>query len=174
MHPGLQRPPEESVAAELTPTGKRILHPEAGHRLRELRQTDPYWSHWVAFRRMRRRAVVATLLFPVGAAAFLPVAALADYLLEGFGRGTWLENLPLWSIRIAFVVLILGPWIQWAVVKPCQWTCPRCSLAFVTPGSFGQPVHRGTGASNVNPFWPLVQLCVNCGLPKWAPRDPDE
>jgi hypothetical protein len=57
--------------------------------------------------------------------------------------------------------LILFGWlaaIAGSMVWHAAWRCPRCGYPFVRAGSFGNA-------------W--TRHCLNCGLPIWAPRNPD-
>jgi len=157
----------------LTSTGRVVLVPEQGFRARDLRPSDPYWSQWVQFRALRRRALVTTVLFPIAVLLVFPATVvLLEVVAEFLGLAKEGSTLPAWIITVLFGAMV-APWLREAVATPCSWRCPRCELPFLTPESFGTPQVRGSHASGVNPFWPMVQLCVNCGLAKWTPRNPD-
>jgi hypothetical protein len=164
---------------DVTSTRRRVLRPAVRCRARDLCRVAPYWSSWEEYRRIRRAAVKATLIAPL---ALVGLAEVASYLRVWLSSRGWSETGFDWWGPVLFTLVIVGPWLKRAIVAPSAWTCPRCLLPFLNPRGHGPdspaPVVQtsldGAAAQGVNPFWYVVQLCVHCGLPKWAPNDPDD
>ena len=146
---------------QLTSTGTPVIVPQERFFRRDLQGSDPYARAWASFRVIQVRAYTAALIGAVLTAIYL------TYLLRG-GRFEGLALLGFWIGSL----LVVGRLVEAAVAEPCRWKCPRCGLGFFNPEAFGEPSVQGGHASGVNAFWFITQLCVNCGLPRWAPRDP--
>jgi hypothetical protein len=113
-------------------------------RKKDLRPGDPYYAAWHEYSRARRRAWI---LFPL---LFWGGTALA------FGiQDTWFPSEP-WLVPV-----LMAPSVIAAIVvghSGARWRCPRCHELFFAAGMVGNAFAR---------------RCMHCGLPKWAPKDPD-
>jgi hypothetical protein len=112
---------------------------------RDLVPGDPYYDAWHEYGRVWRRSLV---LFAV---SFWGGSALTAGLV-----GVFFPAAPVWITP----VLIL-PWVAAAAMAgqaPIRWRCPRCARPFFSTTWFRNGFAR---------------RCLHCGLPKWAPRDPD-
>lgn len=112
---------------------------------RDLTASDPYHDAWQEFRRISRRSLLRFFLFFFG-----------GFGLTWAGVGTLFPNAPGWLGPAAAV-----PWLVALIVSnqaPLRWPCPRCAKRYFST----------TWGYNT---W--ARRCLNCGLPKWAPRDVD-
>jgi hypothetical protein len=166
------------VTLAYTSTGKRVIVPTHGFRRRALRPSDPYWAQWTELTRRQRDAGRATLLFlvlfPLTLLLVLPTILTAlQWGAARIGMSARPTAVPTWLASVVLGILVVAPWLRRTFARPCSWRCPRCQLPFFLPEDFGEPHVAGMSATGVNVFWPVVQLCVHCGLAKWCPRDPD-
>jgi hypothetical protein len=120
---------------------------------RDLRSRDPYYASWAGYRQIARAGHLRWL-------AVLPAMAVAVVLLE-LG-----DRVGLWAVPLA--VIAFPPVVEGLLdrllakgeaqaQKSIAWPCPRCAKPFL----------RGPTGSNG-----FARRCLNCGLPKWSPRDP--
>jgi hypothetical protein len=160
-----------TLTTRLAPTGKRVLAPDRRCRAKDLRPRDPYWRAWRRFRRIRWEAALAFLVLAAAVILLAKLSWLFDPRTYSVHPGTPSGDAIVWVTHLAFGALVVVPSVYYGVARPSHWNCPRCGLPFFLSA---EPSGRtGEGMPQLMPLWPLVQLCVNCGLPKWAPRDPD-
>lgn len=114
---------------------------------------DPYFHDWSRYRQSTRRAYRGMILFGgflAGAIVFLAV-----------NQGTQLLPTQV-AAAIAGILSAVGAsflgFANRTSMETLELPCPRCGLPFL----------RGPAGENG-----FARHCLNCGLPKWAPRDPD-
>ncbi len=113
---------------------------------------DGYARQWSEYRRRRRLAFGLAL-------AMAPVAVL--WVLAGDRPA--LEPL---AVAVSFVWLIGAAVSGWRFGR---FPCPRCTRPFgMTSGKDWALSLPGDRLRML-----LSPRCLHCGLPKWAPRDPD-
>jgi hypothetical protein len=106
---------------------------------------DIYEAQWRRYRLIYWRSfLLSTFLFLGGIGGTLKVFEL------------WIPRAPGW---LPFVSSL--PWLFAAIFAsqpPIKWLCPRCGRRFFSASWYTNGLASG---------------CVHCGLPKWAPNDPD-
>jgi len=120
---------------------------------RKLRRDDPYYKGWSEYREATREAYRGMKRL----GAFLGAAIVLLMLNEKF------QPVPTAVAGLVAAVLsALGSRMLGEAAATSKDTlelpCPRCGLPFL----------RGPAGENG-----FARRCLNCGLPKWAPRDPD-
>ena len=114
-------------------------------RRRDLVPTDPYFAAWHEYVRTRRKGTFLPLML------FFGGAVVTSIVIDGLAPNTP----PL------FIPLAMVPFVLAAIVTSqplVRWPCPRCAKPFM---SWSRGGYNG-----------FTRRCLNCGLPKWAPRDP--
>ncbi|MEW6776872.1 MAG: hypothetical protein AB1405_11295 [Bdellovibrionota bacterium] len=130
----------------------------AAHRKEDLKPSDPYYAAWRSHAIYHRIFVAAV----AGWFVLVPVAFVLPYKSGAF-------VLLLANIFSTFVAFTLA----------AQWRCPRCGKFFsgvsekrAEAMTWLPPSIRSMRAKGGLSFGRFS--CVNCGLPHWAPRDPDD
>lgn len=109
-----------------------------------LKETDAYFTAWSEFHR-RRIYMWTTCL-----TAMLGVGMVAAAVTEDWA--TWMT------------VAILLPVFAFSGLRHLFWHCPRCDRPYLT---------RYFGWFYLDLETALGWKCRHCGLPRWAPHDPD-
>ena len=100
---------------------------------------------WDEYRRRRRAVRLALLLFPL----WLVPGAMIQHFVIDYGYDA--------NGLVTLIIVMLPPMACLVVthLRLMHWPCPRCGRSFHVSWLYGNPFAR---------------RCVNCGLPKWTPK----
>lgn len=120
---------------------------------RQLKPGDPYFKDWSKYRQSTRWAYRGMIRF----GGFLAGTVLFLVVNER------VQLLPAQAVAaVAAVLTVVGTallgFASRTSLESLEVPCPRCDLPFLR------------GPTGENGF---ARHCLNCGLPKWAPKDPD-